>query len=114
LLTRIGLIGFGIFAALAAAEAVLQTGAAVVRGLGRPEPSWTSSGRRVLCVGDSNTYGLHLERSDAYPAVLQRRWSEQPGHAPVEVLNLGVPDSIPPSCAAISTRSCQLSRPPWS
>lgn len=44
----------------------------------------------VLCVGDSNTYGLHLPRVYAYPALLQaalgRRYRQ-----PINVVNRGIP-----------------------
>lgn len=44
----------------------------------------------VLCVGDSNTFGLHLPRVYAYPALLQaalgRRYRQ-----PVGVINRGIP-----------------------
>lgn len=45
----------------------------------------------MLCIGDSNTYGLWLEREEAYPARLALRWNAGPQATPVEVLNLGVP-----------------------
>jgi hypothetical protein len=34
-----------------------------------------SGTRRVLSPGDSNTYGLHLDRSQAYPMQLARLWN---------------------------------------
>ena len=48
--------------------------------------------RRVLCVGDSNTYGLRLaDRNDAYPQQLERLWNSAPERQPIEILNLGYP-----------------------
>jgi len=42
--------------------------------------------RRVLCLGDSNTYGLHVTTDEAWPALLDASLPDD-----VEVLNLGVP-----------------------
>src|SRR5262245_2993458 len=46
---------------------------------------------RVICVGDSNTFGLGVEEVRAWPALVQRGLaSSRPGEK-WEVLNLGVP-----------------------
>src|SRR3954447_9225811 len=47
----------------------------------------------ILCVGDSNTYGLYLRDRDqeAYPSQLERSWNADPNRTPIEVLNLGYP-----------------------
>ncbi len=42
--------------------------------------------RRILCLGDSSTFGLHVSESQAWPARLETALSPD-----VEVLNLGVP-----------------------
>ncbi|MEO8602559.1 MAG: SGNH/GDSL hydrolase family protein [bacterium] len=45
---------------------------------------------RIVCLGDSSTFGFNVEESDSYPAVLQRLLDEShPGR--FEVINLGVP-----------------------
>jgi lysophospholipase L1-like esterase len=45
---------------------------------------------RIICLGDSSTFGMNVDGADAYPQVLQRLLDERaPGH--FEVLNLGVP-----------------------
>jgi lysophospholipase L1-like esterase len=45
---------------------------------------------RILCLGDSSTFGMNVDDADAYPQVLQRLLDERvPGR--FEVLNLGVP-----------------------
>ena len=45
---------------------------------------------RVICLGDSSTFGMNVEAADAYPQVLSKLLEEQtPGR--FEVLNLGVP-----------------------
>ena len=45
----------------------------------------------MLCIGDSNTYGLWLERSQAYPQQLETLWNERNESPKLEVLNLGFP-----------------------
>jgi lysophospholipase L1-like esterase len=46
---------------------------------------------RVLCLGDSNTYGLSVERNETWPAQLEARWKSGPPRPGIEVLNLGYP-----------------------
>lgn len=46
--------------------------------------------RTILCIGDSHTYGVHLERAQSYPGQLQAlldRWPESPWR----VVNAGYP-----------------------
>ena len=88
---RIGLVALGIVLALLVSEALLQAGAWVVRLRGEPAATASGGRRRIICIGDSNTYGLYLERTQAYPAVLQQRWNAEPGLGTAEILNLGVP-----------------------
>lgn len=45
---------------------------------------------RILCLGDSHTYGLFLNREQAWPAVLEKQLREQ-GYSGVEVVNLAYP-----------------------
>lgn len=91
-LRRLALVVFGIVVALVAIEATLQVGAWYLRWRGRPEPTaWGVGARRVVCLGDSNTYGLYLQRPQAYPAQVQQRWDARPSLPRVEILNLGVP-----------------------
>ncbi len=47
--------------------------------------------RRILCLGDANTFGLYLGRSDAYPEQLEAIWNAAPENPKVEVLNLSYP-----------------------
>jgi lysophospholipase L1-like esterase len=51
----------------------------------KPEGLW-----RIAIIGDSVTYGLHVEADEAYPSVLEAKLNEA-GIGPVEVLNFGVP-----------------------
>lgn len=86
------LSGGGILLGLVVLELGLQAGAWVVAATGRRLPvSWLTSHTRILCLGDSNTYGLWLERDEAYPQQLEAIWNADPAAAPVEVLNLGFP-----------------------
>lgn len=89
--TKVGLVAFGLVAALITAEFVLQAGAWCLRLRDQPAAQWTAAGRRVICLGDSHTYGLWLERPQAYPAQLQRLWDAERDLPSIEVLNLGVP-----------------------
>ncbi|HET6202481.1 MAG TPA: SGNH/GDSL hydrolase family protein [Planctomycetota bacterium] len=45
--------------------------------------------RAVVCLGDSNTYGVYLEEEETYPAILRARLRIADSSA--EVVNLGVP-----------------------
>ncbi|MFI5394425.1 MAG: SGNH/GDSL hydrolase family protein [Candidatus Binatia bacterium] len=87
---RVALVVFGIGAALLVVEAALQLGAMFVGGTFR-DRSWATEKRRVLCLGDSNTYGVYVDRLQAYPKVFEALWNAEPGKAPIEVLNLGYP-----------------------
>ncbi len=91
---RIALVPLGLLLTVALVELLLQAGALVVRG-GRSElsTSWVGGGRRVLCLGDSNTYGVWLgdREREAYPPQLESLWNERHPEAPVEVLNAGYP-----------------------
>jgi len=90
--SRVALVLLGVCISLVVAEAALQLGSLFVgRELAR---TWAQAGRwRMLCLGDSNTYGVYLERSQAYPQVFEREWNTDPQHQEqkVEVLNLGYP-----------------------
>lgn len=90
---RLALALLGAVLGVGALEAALQIGALVLWASGRGTPAaWVSGRRRVLCLGDSNTYGLYLaDRADAYPQQLERLWNADPERTPIEVLNLGYP-----------------------
>lgn len=90
---RLALVVLGVGLAIVVLEVALQLGALALWTTGRPTPlSWLGGRRRVLCLGDSNTYGLRLaNRGDAYPQQVERLWNAVPERAPIEVLNLGYP-----------------------
>ena len=46
---------------------------------------------RVLCIGDSITFGDKLDEGDTYPAILARLLRRRAGGRPIEVVNAGVP-----------------------
>lgn len=46
---------------------------------------------RILCLGDSYTYGLGVERSESWPAQLERDLEALGGPRRFEVINLGIP-----------------------
>jgi lysophospholipase L1-like esterase len=89
---RVLLLGLGVFLSAVLLEGALQLGALVVRQVTAGEPpAWATRDLRVLCLGDSNTYGLHMERKDAYPQQLATLWRSEGYQPALEVLNLGVP-----------------------
>jgi lysophospholipase L1-like esterase len=78
--------------ALLLIEVVLRAGAAWVATTSRRTAGASHTGaRRVLCLGDSNTYGLYVNGEEAYPALLERDWNRKTPSRQIEVLNLGMP-----------------------
>ncbi len=95
-LGRAVLIGAGLLAGVAILEIGLQAVALVVPAYltraGGPAPY--GDGRfRILCIGDSNTYGAGVARSDAYPAQLEQLLNGSSDEPRFAVVNLGVPGS---------------------
>ena len=78
---------------LLVAEAGLQIAAFFVQRSTRAElpVAWLTGNVRVLCLGDSHTYGIWVERSQAYPQQLESVWNERTPSPKLEVLNVGVP-----------------------
>lgn len=93
LLKRLALIPLGLLLGLALLEGGLQIVAWLVQRTTRGElpSSWVTGNVRVLCIGDSNTYGLYLERHETYPSQLEALWNERIESSQLEVLNLGFP-----------------------
>ncbi len=89
---RGGRRALGVALLLVLLELSLQAaGPLVQRLMARRDPDPSPDARlTILCVGDSNTYGLSLPQLYAYPALLQSRL-EQRFHRPVTVANRGVP-----------------------
>jgi lysophospholipase L1-like esterase len=87
----VALVVAGLAAGLIALEICLQVGAWLVRGAQDAPPRVPANAlRRVLCLGDSNTYGLYVGRERAYPAELSAALQAL-GRPAVEVTNLGYP-----------------------
>jgi lysophospholipase L1-like esterase len=82
----------GLLGLLVALELALQLAALFVKDSARgAEAAFRNEHHRVLCLGDSNTYGLWVEPSQAWPAVFEREWNARHPDRPIEVLNLGFP-----------------------
>lgn len=56
-----------------------------------PELTRPLRGSRILCVGDSHTYGLHVTREANYPAQMQTALDSLLGPGKYTVINRGVP-----------------------
>jgi len=85
------LIVLGIVLSAILTETLLQVGAAFMGASNRAvPPGFGNIQRRIVALGDSNTYGLHLEREQAYPMVLQKLWNASEEEK-IEVLNMGFP-----------------------
>lgn len=87
-LGRLALVGGGAVAGLLLLELLLQLAAPLVRPSLRPIDAG-GEGLRLLCVGDSHTYGIWVDPADTYPVRLQRKLARWP--EPATVLNAGVP-----------------------
>ena len=87
---RCGMLLFGLLLSLVVAEALLQAGALVVRWVGPPQTP-LGSDPRVLFLGDSNTYGVYVERSQAYPSMFEAEWNRHKDLPAVQAINLGFP-----------------------
>jgi len=92
ILRRGVLVLFGVCLCLLMIEGALRIGALFV-GRRLDEPAAGVGAWRMLSVGDSNTYGLYLDKSQAYPKVLEKLWNAHPTKAKgkIEAFNLGFP-----------------------
>jgi lysophospholipase L1-like esterase len=92
-LVRGGAILLGLLLTVVLLEAGLQASAWIVQSTtDRPEAIAGSAGKvRVLCLGDSNTFGLHLEREQAYPRRLEELWNDSMSPPELDVVNFGYP-----------------------
>lgn len=89
---RAGRIVLSILIGLVAAEIGLRiVGFAYLRIHGRgPGDVVTRDGEAILCVGDSNTFGLYLAAEESYPAFLDDLIAEH-GTSSHAALNIGIP-----------------------
>jgi lysophospholipase L1-like esterase len=92
---RLALAPIGLLLALLILEGGLQIGAFFLKRSKRGELpiAWVTGNLRVLCLGDSNTYGLWLDQreKEAYPQQLEALWNQRVKAPQLEVLNLGFP-----------------------
>jgi len=83
----------GVLVALLLLEGVLRLGALLVRFIpsrvasNAPE----TSGLRLLALGDSNTWGLWVKASQAYPEQVEFLWNAAGNRRRLQVFNLGYP-----------------------
>lgn len=95
---RLLLVGIGLVSAVTAAEVSLRL-AGVLYRLGRSvcaRPTWVAnqpqdSRYRILCIGDSFTFGIGAPAGFSYPEQLARLLQETAPMWAVEVVNRGVP-----------------------
>jgi GDSL-like lipase/acylhydrolase family protein len=66
--------------------------------------------RRILCIGDSHTFGSHLPAEKAYPGQLQTLLDTEPGQ-PWRVINLGYPGQNSAEVRLRLARNIGLYRP---
>jgi len=99
----------GVLAALLLLEGVLRLGAFLVHFIpsrvagNAPE----TSGLRLLALGDSNTWGLWVKASEAYPEQIEFLWNAAGNRPGLEVFNLGYPGM---NSTAVRKRLPQLLR----
>ncbi len=88
---------FALLLGLVAVELGLRAyGAILVARSGRG----SGGGEAVLCLGDSNVFGLYERPEDSYPGALARRLAAgtAPGQATLSVTNLGLPGKTTYDC----------------
>jgi lysophospholipase L1-like esterase len=92
---RLALLPVLVLVYVLVAEAGLQIASFFLRRSTRAEMpvAWVTGNLRVLCLGDSNTYGLWLDQreKEAYPQQLESLWNARVTAPKLEVLNLGFP-----------------------
>jgi lysophospholipase L1-like esterase len=87
---RLGLVVAGLVAGLVLLEALLRLGALVApRLLARAVAPAAGEEIRILCVGDSHTFGVLVRPEEAYPERLEHHLRAR--GLPVSVFNLGIP-----------------------
>ena len=74
---RLALIAFGLLVGIILLELALQAGTLFVKeSRARVPTTWFTGNLRLVFLGDSNTWGWKLERSQAYPKVLEALWND--------------------------------------
>jgi lysophospholipase L1-like esterase len=112
---RLALAPIGLLMGLLILEGGLQIGAFFLKRSKRGElpVAWVTGNLRVLCLGDSNTYGLYLEdrEKEAYPQQLEALWNARVAAPKLEVLNLGYPGTNSSRLARDLPRLLEALRP---
>lgn len=110
---RLGLILLGLLAGAVLVETVLRVGALATgsRQIPTTPAQWQGSTLRILALGDSNTYGLYVGRSAAYPRIFEQMWNQQALRPRIEVLNLGYPGTNSSQVLAEFDRYMTVLRP---
>ena len=87
------LIGLALVSALVAGEIFLQLASWGTRqwAEGRGGNEMAEGAIRILCVGDSHTFGLPLPEEESYPAQLAEALARRHPGIEIEVINLGIP-----------------------
>src|SRR5262249_59475722 len=76
---------------------LLETALRVAHGfVGARQQSEHGGERRVLCIGDSHTYGVYFAKDASYPSRLQAYLDTQLGASRVSVVPAGRPGAEPP------------------
>jgi hypothetical protein len=86
-----GLLGIALLSLVVVEFALQLLALAVPQLMRRASPPADGAAFRILCLGDSHTYGWGVERSEAYPAQLEQLLDSSSGR--FQVVNLGVPSS---------------------
>jgi len=85
-------IGFGLLLGLCLIEVGVRALPPLLGAKGDAPAAWLGLPGRVLCLGDSVTYGIWLDdRGQSFPAQLERLWNASGDRRPIEVFNLGYP-----------------------
>ncbi len=87
------LIISGLLAAVLLSEASFRIGGLIVHETGNQSDGGDNNTHRILCIGDSSTYGIGASdvNTFSYPSQLQKIFEENIPHKKFEVINLGVP-----------------------
>jgi lysophospholipase L1-like esterase len=54
------------------------------------DPQKPAGGRRIVCLGDSRTFGYHVTTPQAYPVQLERLWNARHSKTPIQTVNAGL------------------------
>ena len=85
----------------------------VINELGYRQPPFAANRTpdvfRIVCVGDSFTFGMGVRQEKSWPARLGTRLAPPPGYSRVEVINAGVPGyNLKQYCRAVATQALDL------